>query len=221
MSVVIYGDPHGDWEPLLAAVAEDPPAAVILLGDCDLGRPLDIELAAVFRAGVAVFHIYGNHEKDSAEFWDNLEAGRPERSLHARVRRVGPFAVAGLAGVFKARVWLPPAEPSFSTRMALVRSLRHQERWRGGVPLKQRDALFPEDVDAFARLRADVLVTHEAPSTHRYGFAALDALARSLGVRLVVHGHHHSRQDGFTVDGIRVIGLAKAEVLRLSPGDLP
>ena len=89
------------------------------------------------------------------------------------------------------------------------------------MPLRQRAAILPEDVDALAGLRPDVLVTREAPLTHRFGFAALDALARSLGVRLVVHGHHHSRQDGFTVDGIRVIGLAKAEVLRVSPGELP
>ena len=54
MSLVIYGDPHGDWRPLLEAVALELPAAIIILGDCDLGRPLHVELAPVFAAGRTV-----------------------------------------------------------------------------------------------------------------------------------------------------------------------
>ena len=42
----------------------------------------------------------------------------------------------------------------------------------GGLPLRRRDAIFPEDLTALGRLRADVLVTHEAPSSHRYGLSA-------------------------------------------------
>ena len=38
MSVVFYGDPHGVWAPLLAAVRNEVPDAVVLLGDCDLTR---------------------------------------------------------------------------------------------------------------------------------------------------------------------------------------
>ncbi len=221
MSILIFGDPHGDWGPLRVAIADELPAAVIILGDCDLKRPLRAELASAFQAGIAVFHIYGNHEKDSAEHWDNLVVDHPQGSLHAVVRTVGPFAVAGLAGVFKTRVWLPPGEPRFASRAELVRALRHQERWRGGVPLRQRDAIFPEDIAALAGARADILVSHEAPGTHRHGFSILEALAKSLRARLVVHGHHHVSMDCVTADGIRVIGLAKAEVLRLTPGDLP
>ena len=69
--------------------------------------------------------------------------------------------------------------------------------------------------------RADILVAHEAPSTHQHGFAALVDLARALRVRLVVHGHHHTSLAGVTADGIAVIGLGKAEVLRLRAEDLP
>ncbi|MBT2320799.1 hypothetical protein J7E62_00295 [Variovorax paradoxus] len=38
-------------------------------------------------------------------------------------------------------------------------------------------------------LKADILVSHEAPAAHPFGFAAVDELAISLGARLVVHGH--------------------------------
>ena len=221
MSLVIYGDPHGDWRPLLEAVALDRPAAIVILGDCDLVRPLHVELAPVFAAGVEVAYLYGNHEKDLPGFWDNLVGDHPGGLLHARVRRLGPHDVAGVAGVFKQRVWLPPAAPLFETRAVFLRRLAHHERWRGGLPLRQRDAIFPEDFRALGGKRADILVSHEAPSTHPHGFAALDDLARALRVRLVVHGHHHTSLTGVTADGIAVIGLGKAEVLRLGAGDLP
>ena len=221
MSLVIYGDPHGEWRPLRTAVMDEPPSAIIILGDCDLHRPLHLELASVFTAGIAVRYLYGNHDKGSPEFWDNLVGNHPDGLLHAEVVRLGPFAVAGIAGVFKQRIWLPPAPPEFESRAAFISKLAHQERWRRGLPLRQRDAIFPEDFGALSGLRADILVAHEAPSSHRYGFAALDDLARDMRVRLVVHGHHHTSTASVTADGIAVVGLGKAEVLRLRAGDLP
>jgi predicted phosphodiesterase len=220
MNLIFYGDPHGRWMPLTDAVIEGKPDAVVIVGDCDLDEPLHAKLAKIFDAGVQVLFIHGNHEKDSADRWDNLVGDHPEGFLHGRVLTVGTLRIAGLGGVFKQRVWLPPAAPLFMSRAALLRSLSHQQRWRRGVPLRQRDAIFPEDVTALQGLRADILVTHEAPSTHSLGFAVIDDLARAIQVKLIVHGHHHSSRRGVTADGIRVIGLAKAEVFRIHAGDL-
>jgi cytosine/adenosine deaminase-related metal-dependent hydrolase len=50
-------------------------------------------------------------------------------------------------------------------------------------------------VPALSKLRADILVTHEAPSCHPYGFAAIDALARAMGVVRSFHGHQHDDQS--------------------------
>ncbi|MFC7555492.1 hypothetical protein ACFQU7_29590 [Pseudoroseomonas wenyumeiae] len=69
-------------------------------------------------------------------------------------------------------------------------------------------AIWPEDWEALLGQRADVLVTHEAPSSHPAGAAALEALARSLGARLVVHGHHHVNALSVAPDGLRVLGVA-------------
>ena len=218
--LILYGDPHGDWQPLLEAVALDRPAAVIILGDCDLVRPLHVELAPVFAAGVEVAYLYGNHEKGSSSFWDNLVGDHPGGLLHAGVRRLGHYDVAGVAGVFKQRIWLPPAAAQFDSRASYLQKIAHYERWRGGLPLRQRDAIFPEDFQALAGKHADILVTHEAPSTHPHGFAALDDLAQVLHARLIIHGHHHTSLTGVTAGGIMVIGLGKAEVLRLHAGDL-
>ena len=57
--------------------------------------------------------------------------------------------------------------------------------------------IFPGDVEAAGKLRLDVLVCHEAPLPHRYGFAALNGLAGRTGARLLVHGHHH-RTEAYT-----------------------
>ena len=71
-----------------------------------------------------------------------------------------------------------------------------------------------EDVLALGRTRPDVLVAHEAPSTHRRGFIGIDDAAALCRSALVVHGHHHFPKD------VWVFGLAKAEVLRLHKADL-
>jgi hypothetical protein len=63
--------------------------------------------------------------------------------------------------------------------------------------------------------RADILVTHVAPSSHQHGFAAIDQLANSLGVLTSFHGHHHDRRDhsaerlrlGFDAFGVGFRGI--------------
>jgi hypothetical protein len=87
-------------------------------------------------------------------------------------------------------------------------------------------AIWPEDYDRLASQRADVLVTHEAPSSHPAGSAALDALARAMGTRLIIHGHHHVNYRAVAPDGLRAMGVAAAWGLTetgetLWPGEAP
>lgn len=70
------------------------------------------------------------------------------------------------------------------------------DRWRGGLPLRVRDAIFPADVEALRGCRVDVLMTHEAPTCHRHGFVGIDMAAEACRARLVVHGHHHQSYAG-------------------------
>ena len=63
--------------------------------------------------------------------------------------------------------------------------------------------------------RADILVTHEAGSAHPHGFAAIDELARAMGVARTFHGHHHNQFDysadrarlGFSAFGVGFRGI--------------
>ena len=71
-------------------------------------------------------------------------------------------------------------------------------------------SIWPEDYDYLAGQKADILVTHEAPSSHPAGVAALDALARAMGARLIVHGHHHVNYLATAEDGLQALGVAAA-----------
>jgi hypothetical protein len=216
--LIVYGDPHGEWRPLLSACAEEPPEAVIILGDCDLDLPLRRQIAPVFEAGVRVFCIPGNHDADSPERHARLWGDYPEGNLHAAWRRAGGFTVAGLGGVFKERIWYPrfgAAEPVHASRKAYLDRLPVRDQWQGGLPLGIYDAIFPEDVYALEGVRADILVTHEAPSCHRHGFVGIDHATTACGARFVIHGHHHESYTGIIGQAVVVRGLRKAEVFRL------
>lgn len=222
--IVIYGDPHGEWRPLLRACAEEPPDGVVLLGDCGLDMPLRQKLAPLFAAGIRVCWIPGNHDTSTEALHDFLWEDYPSGDIHAGRADIGGLTVAGLGGVFKGKIWYPrleAAEPAVSSRGELLRRTRRGDRWRGGLPLSVRDAIFPEDVQALRGLHADILVTHEAPSVHRHGFVGIDEAARVCRARLIVHGHHHESYEGKLPTGASVRGLGKTELFRIRREDLP
>ena len=223
MSILFYGDPHGQWQPLFDAVEGEQPTAVVLLGDMDLDEPLDAKLAPLLDAGIDVRWIAGNHDGDRSAWYDRLfHAGRglDQGNLTGRIQVVGGLRVAGLGGVFRRKVWDPKFDPEPApekrTRADFLRSMTRTDRWRQGLPQKHRVTIFPEDLDALRKAagrggRVDILVCHEAPSAHTHGFDAIDRLARDIGAGLIVHGHHHRAYGDEMDGGLRVRGLGLAE----------
>jgi len=217
--VVIAGDPHGNFPPILRACGALEPGTLILLGDCDLRAPLHQVLEPLFTAGWRVHWIIGNKDAETATAFDNLATDHPEGDIGGRMIDAGGVRIAGLGGVFKPRIWHPRADepngtiepPGFATRRAFLDSLRPGEHWRGGLPLWHRDSIFPEDFVRLGEQRFDVLVSHEAPSCHRHGFAVIDDLAAAGAARLIVHGHHHEAYAATLRNGISVRGLGVAQ----------
>jgi hypothetical protein len=211
--IVIAGDPHGNFAPILRACAALEAGTLMLLGDCELRAPLRQTLAPLFAVGWDVRWILGNKDAETEAVFDNLAMDFPEGDIGGKVIEVGGLRIAGLGGVFKPRIWYPTADepPSFCTRGEFLASLDAHEHWRGGLPLWHRDSIFPEDFSRLAQHRFDVLISHEAPSSHRHGFAAIDRLADDGGARLTVHGHHHESYAAKLANGIGVRGLAVAE----------
>ncbi len=190
-----------------------------MVGDCELRSPLHRVLDPLFARGWRVHWIIGNKDAETETAFDNLVTDHPDGDIGGKVIDVGGVRIAGLGGVFKPRIWHPRAEapstridpPSFDTRRAFLDSLKPSEHWRDGLPLWHRDSIFPEDVSHLAQHRFDVLVTHEAPSCHRHGFAVIDQLAEVAGARVIVHGHHHESYAAKLRSGIDIRGLGVAE----------
>ena len=214
---ILFGDPHGDFRAVsqaAAALHDGARPVCIFLGDFDLDVPLETAVAPLVSKGCEILFIHGNHEADRVGWHDNLFSSRLSGgNLHARVVEAGGLRIAGLGGVFKERVWHPQGgdgSPRFRSPEDYL-AAHPEQTWRGGLPLALRATIFPSDYEALADLRADVLVTHEAPSPHRYGFEEIDLLAAAMGARLVVHGHHHKAAEYETTSGVPVVAMGKAD----------
>lgn len=193
------GDVHGEFSHIGPAleVAEKSgsmPAWLIFLGDVEIDHQPFREHLQPLRSrfpGVKVAFIYGNHDADSHEHWACLHECGDAVALHGCVIDLDGIRVAGLGGNFLGRVWAPPAAPTFANKTAAM--ARGAYGWRDGQrpSPKFHGAIYPDDVAQLARQRAHILVTHEAPSCHPYGWGVLDQLARDMGVVRSFHGHTH------------------------------
>ncbi len=192
---------------------------MILLGDLEPQRPLDLELASLIEREIPVWYIHGNHDADSDELWARVWGSKiADRNIHGRVVELpSGQRLAGLGGVFRESVWHPGSgaareeqAPRYRTRKGHARATPRQDRCSSGPPRKHWGTIYPEDVDRLADLRADVLITHEAPGYHPNGFELLDTLAQVMGAKVVVHGHHHDRLDSsyrWALQGFRSYGV--------------
>lgn len=197
------GDVHGNFKHIEKALkySNPQPRRLIFVGDVDID---DAPFREVLRPlkenhpGLGVAFIHGNHDADTYEHWEMLHDCGDAVALHKKVITFDGIRIAGLGGNFMGRVWNPPAEPTFQSKEEAMN--RGPYQWRDGQRPNPslNAAIYPADVVSLAAQRADILVTHEAPSCHPYGYEALDNLARSLRVVRTFHGHHHDdRSDDY------------------------
>jgi predicted phosphodiesterase len=224
--LIFFGDPHGDFQPVIRAVQRYRPEAIVLLGDIQARRPLHIELESIVDL-TEVWFIHGNHDTDSESYHDNLwHSDLAHRNLHGRVATVAGYKVAGLGGVFRESIWDPRflmREANFLSAEKLRRHMAPEERWRDGVSLRHRSSIFPDEFMRLAKQRADVLVTHEGLGGVVHGQPILNTLAAAMGVSLVAHGHLHKDFDYLSEGRIAldsafgVFGVNKDSHLRWPP----
>lgn len=226
------GDVHESVRHVHEALdsAQQLPHALIFLGDIEAQRPFHLDIAEFQARGVTVFWIRGNHDTDQPHLWHNL-LGAMAHNIDGKVTEIGGLRVAGFDGIFRGSVWNPKKCPDqfFATYEAFATDL-HQKQ---GLPrrleklaLKPNDpvpehiaqlmddtmnnalrvhhsTIFPARYQEMAAQRADLLVTHEGPSAHPFGFAEIDALIRDMGVRWHFHGHLHDNLPYPEESGVR------------------
>jgi len=217
--ILMFGDVHGDFKHVLLVVQKEKPAAVIFLGDLDLDRPFELEVAQIMKL-TEVYFIHGNHDTDDQDKHNFLfNSTLADRNLHNRVIEIDGVKVAGLGGVFRGEIWLPKddieATSHFDNYDAFVEAKTQALRWQEirrnkalgndssgiendelvGKRLTHKSTIFYDDWLNLYSQQADILVTHEAPSCHPHGFAGITELARGMQVNRSFHGHHHDRLD--------------------------
>jgi predicted phosphodiesterase len=222
--VFFCGDPHGVFSHIIRAWDEHQPAAVVLLGDLECRRPLDVELAPILDK-TRIYWIPGNHDTDSADNYDNLfESALKGNNIEDRIIGVAGITIGGIGGVFREKIWNGVTESNLSPKNYL-KTCGAGSKWRGGLPLRHRSSIFPTDIAAFKGMSVDVLVTHEAPNDHAYGNVALTNLAQNLKVKRAFHGHHHqlikypnSPWTGVSLRGIVSMDTETFDVVVIDPG---
>jgi len=212
--ILFAADCHGDFVPLIEEAG--PATAVVLLGDQEPMGDLAVELGP----GLAekTWWIYGNHDSDCLDYFEHHKS-MADRNLHCRVAEIEGVRIAGLGGVFRAKKFeIGQAARLHGVNLDCPEDTRAE--WiklrRGGRAYPADfTSIFPDDINALLSLagQVDILVTHEAPESHPLGYQFLGDLARAMGVKMLVHGHHHERYSATLDGGIRVEGIGMAGML--------
>lgn len=108
-NILFFGDNHSRFDHIITAVERGKPDAIILLGDIQARRPLEFELAPIHGKTVIRF-IHGNHDTDTDfDFRHILKPKLAHGNLLGRVEGIAGVRIAGLGGIFRGKVWMPPA----------------------------------------------------------------------------------------------------------------
>ncbi|MDX7702593.1 metallophosphoesterase family protein [Aeromonas caviae] len=213
--ILFCGDPHGEFGHIIQCVQRERPAAVIILGDLCLSLGFEQTFSPILDL-TSIWFIHGNHDTDDMCYYDHLFSC-PERNLHGRVVEIDGLKIAGLGGIFRRQIWYPPEQPRCITRQDFIAHCGKGNLWRNGLPRKHRSSIFPEDIQLFKGLNADILVSHEAPHKHPHGFHVIDELSNSLGAKKIIHGHHH---DAYSYESQSYFNVGFRSILKFQSGHI-
>lgn len=187
--ILIAGDPHGEFEHLIPFLRENDNVALVILGDLQLSN---IDILDTLSQYCDLWYIHGNHDSKTVASFEALWGSKwKTRNLHGTVVEIQGIKIAGLGGVFRGQIWMPPNKPLFFDHIHYCQYCAPEKIWRGGLPLRHRSSIFLSDIETLENLSADILVCHEAPKPHPSGFSIINQLASKMGVKKIFHGHHH------------------------------
>ncbi len=187
--ILFAGDPHGSFIHLYPFLQDNENPALIILGDLQLTSVAELDKLAQY---CDLWFIHGNHDSKTVAAFEALWGTEwKTRNLHGKVVEIQSKRIAGLGGVFRGQIWMPPNKPLFFDPIHFCQYCPPEKLWRSGIPLRHRTSIFPSDIEHLAAQQADILICHEAPKPHPSGFSVLNELAEKMGVQQIYHGHHH------------------------------
>ena len=166
--ILFAGDPHGSYAHLYPFIQERENVALVILGDLQLTTTTELDNLA---RHCDIWFIHGNHDSKTVAAFEAIWGSQwKERNIHGKVVNIQGTRIAGLGGVFRGHIWMPPHRPMFFDPIHYCQYSPQEKIWRGGVPLRHRTSIFPSDVEGLEAQKADILITHEAPRPHPQGF---------------------------------------------------
>ncbi len=191
--ILFAGDPHGSFNHLYPFIQQRKDIALVILGDLQLTSTDELDKLAQY---CDLWFIHGNHDSKTVAAFEALWGSTwKQRNLHGRVVTIQNRRIAGLGGVFRGQIWMPPNKALFFDPIHYCQYCPQEKIWRGGVPLRHRTSIFPSDIEILETQQADILICHEAPKPHSGGFRVINQLAEKMKVKHIFHGHHHENFD--------------------------
>lgn len=212
--ILFCGDPHGHFEQIIRAAQSYRPDAVVLLGDYNLRYPLENYFLDIMR-DTEIYWIHGNHDVRSKTEYNYLfNSALAANNLHLTVININGLRVAGLGGIFMGRIWNPTGVSKWKDKQYWLESQPSNVK---KVPVHFENAIWHHELERMKKeVHADILVSHEAPSCHKHGYAVIDELAIDIGAKHIFHGHHHIYYRDQLRTGINVTGVALEGVVNLA-----
>lgn len=120
--ILFAGDPHGSFLHLYPFIKCGEKISLIILGDLQLKSPQELEDLAQF---CDLWFIHGNHDSKTISAFESIWGSQwQQRNLHGKVVQIEDKRIAGIGGVFRGQIWLPPNKPLFSILFIIVNIVR-------------------------------------------------------------------------------------------------
>ncbi len=218
MKTLIIADSHSDFSGINSYCKDTYQHCknILLLGDQEAEQDVKSELNSFEN----IYFIYGNHD-ETEDIIKNHESVS-DNNLHCNVVEISGIRVAGIGGTVNFDFFgispvdgiedIYDVQSKYFSRDLYLQAKQGTE-FENACKAISMASIFPADVEKFIDIGgADVLVSHEAPECHALGYRLIGDIGRILGVKLILHGHHHEAYQSTISDGnegaISVVGVS-------------
>lgn len=130
--ILFAGDPHGSYDHIYPFIKEQENVALIILGDLQLTTADELDKLAQH---CDIWFIHGNHDSKTISAFNAIWGSKwQSRNLHNRVVDIQGTRIAGLGGVFRGQIWMPPNRPMFLI-LFIIANIAHRRRFGEAVCL--------------------------------------------------------------------------------------